>query len=90
MQHNKRQRSLPRHLGSGLYAQQVVGTTEGTQLEFSAPWRTDGAPQPSSLQTTSASCWSKSSSYTEDHDWSDFTFSWPEHRLVPFTSLTDS
>lgn len=32
------------------------------------PRRTNGAPQPSSLQTTSASGWSKWASHTEDHD----------------------
>ena len=84
--------SLPPHWNSELH---IPASTS----PYSAPWRTEGAPQPSSLQTTVASCRSKSPSHTGDHcwldwfnwlEWLDLTSSWPEHRLLPFSSLTES
>ena len=55
-----------------LHTGTLWSTLDPPLLHRSPPWRTEGAPQPSCLQTTSASCWSKSASHTEDHDWLDW------------------
>ncbi len=48
-----------------------------------APSTCTGAPQSSSLHTTSASCWSKTASHTDIHDWSWSISNLPEQWEPP-------